>query len=58
MTEHSKEEARKKIDSLQPIHKTNLWGGICTGLKLFKPEDGGGRVPAMMILTDGMPNLG
>lgn len=37
---------------------TNLWGGIQTGLKLFEDCAAGskGGVPALMVLTDGLPN--
>ena len=37
---------------------TNLWAGIQTGLKLFNESGEGshGKMPALMVLTDGMPN--
>ncbi|KAK1996608.1 von Willebrand factor type A domain-containing protein [Colletotrichum falcatum] len=50
--------ADKNINGMRPIDATNLWHGLLEGIKLF--NSGGemhmGRVPAMMVLTDGMPN--
>ncbi|KAI1419229.1 hint-domain-containing protein [Xylaria sp. FL1777] len=56
MTQARKKELSTRIDSIYAEGPTNLWGGITKGLELF--EDGGssGRVPALMVLTDGQPN--
>ena len=53
-----KQEVEKKIDAMCPLDSTNLWHGILEAVKLFKTggEVNSGRVPAIMILTDGEPN--
>ena len=56
MNESNKKKARTNIDSMRPIDQTNLWHGICEGIDLFDVEAEAGRVPAIMILTDGLPN--
>lgn len=44
---------------MKPLTTTNLWAGIINGLELFDPlEADSNRVPALMVLTDGMPNHG
>jgi Mg-chelatase subunit ChlD len=57
MTKKSKDEVDSKIDRMQPEASTNLWAGITAGLELFEPKNPVGRVPALMVLTDGQPNL-
>ena len=58
VTESNKQEILSKIDGMKPSGMTNLWHGILDGLKLFNdPERGSeGRVPALLVLTDGIPN--
>ncbi|KAL2172696.1 hypothetical protein VTG60DRAFT_4142 [Thermothelomyces hinnuleus] len=56
MTAEKKASLVKKINSLQGVSMTNLWSGIRQSLELFD-TDSGGRVPALLILTDGIPNL-
>jgi Mg-chelatase subunit ChlD len=59
MTAENKVETLKKIEAMQPLDMTNLWHGIRDGLNLFKQGDDAGstgRVPALLVLTDGMPN--
>lgn len=56
MTETRKEEARTKLNGMYPTTATNMWHGITAGLKLFGKSGGLGKVPAMMVLTDGEPN--
>ncbi|ODA81596.1 hypothetical protein RJ55_00096 [Drechmeria coniospora] len=56
MTDSSKEKARENIKALQPQDATNLWHGIRDGINLFKEGASASRVPAIMVLTDGMPN--
>lgn len=45
---------------MRPQDMTNLWHGIRDGLNLFSDEEGNprptGRVPALLVLTDGLPN--
>ncbi|KAK3991491.1 hint-domain-containing protein [Cladorrhinum sp. PSN332] len=58
VTKENKQEILSKIDQMKPTGMTNLWHGILDGLKLFNsPEEGSdGRVPALLVLTDGIPN--
>ncbi|CCC09715.1 unnamed protein product [Sordaria macrospora k-hell] len=57
MTALNKKKTERNLGGMQPTSATNLWGGIVEGLKLFGKDNGGsGRVPALMVLTDGMPN--
>ncbi|KAK3303170.1 hint-domain-containing protein [Chaetomium strumarium] len=63
MTAESKAAAVEKIERMKPLDMTNLWHGIRDGLDLFReskskdnPPGSGGRVPALLVLTDGIPN--
>lgn len=56
MAEEKKRVARDNINSMEPKDATNLWHGILTGLKQFEKVNSDGKVPAIMVLTDGMPN--
>lgn len=56
MTNANKDVARKNVTKMQPMDATNLWHGILEGLKVFKGVGSSSKVPAVMILTDGMPN--
>ncbi|KAM0327476.1 hypothetical protein ACHAQA_005764 [Verticillium albo-atrum] len=58
MDAKSKVKTKAKIEELRPLHGTNMWHGITEGIKLFDRHSSSGRVPAMMVLTDGMPNTG
>ena len=58
MTAKNKATTLEKIQSMQPRHNTNLWHGIREGLKMFRGfrSSQTGRVPALFVLTDGLPN--
>ena len=58
MTEENKKKTLENIESMVPNDVTNLWHGILEGINLFKKasDTQTGRVPAVMILTDGLPN--
>ncbi|KAJ4303860.1 hypothetical protein N0V88_001457 [Collariella sp. IMI 366227] len=61
MTEGNKAKALKAIEYMQPLDMTNLWHGIRDGLQLLEEGskshwDSAGRVPALLVLTDGKPN--
>lgn len=59
MSPKNKERATRNIKSMQPIDATNLWGGLKKGIELFGDGNGvhqKGNVPAIFLLTDGMPN--
>jgi hypothetical protein len=52
----AKRDTKKKVNALRPLAATNLWDGIKQGLGLFTEAGLSGNVPALMVLTDGMPN--
>ncbi|KAI0912645.1 hint-domain-containing protein [Ustulina deusta] len=56
MTPARKAQAEARIEGMQPEGATNLWAGITEGLALFENGGSSGRVPALMVLTDGQPN--
>ncbi|KAI1086898.1 hint-domain-containing protein [Rostrohypoxylon terebratum] len=56
MTPINKELSESNIDAMAPDSLTNLWHGLQKGVGLFDGEEDTGRVPAVMILTDGLPN--
>ncbi|KAK0707673.1 hint-domain-containing protein [Lasiosphaeris hirsuta] len=58
MTAANKKLAKRNIDKMYSKDITNLWHGIKEGIKLFETDGKGslGKVPAIMVLTDGMPN--
>lgn len=59
MNPANNEKSAKLLRGLQVDSSTNMWQGVCQGLELFrkgKYETGAHRVPALMLLTDGMPN--
>ncbi|KAI1134649.1 hint-domain-containing protein [Hypoxylon sp. FL0543] len=56
MTIGNKKLTESNIEVMTPESITNLWHGIQKGIGLFDGEEDTGRVPAVMILTDGLPN--
>lgn len=56
MTPKNKKKTHKNIEAMRADSVTNLWHGIREGVNLFDGEQNTGRVPAVMILTDGLPN--
>ncbi|KAI0021743.1 hypothetical protein F4780DRAFT_736416 [Xylariomycetidae sp. FL0641] len=56
MTKSNKKDGMKRINDMEPDSCTNLWHGILKGLELFEGKQDSGRVPALMVLTDGQPN--
>lgn len=56
MTGDCKAKARQNIQALRPQDATNLWHGIRDGISFFDDAGRSARVPAIMVLTDGMPN--
>lgn len=58
MDSANKPTARAHIMNLKTKDCTNLWHGILSGIQVFKDENtlNQGRVPAIMVLTDGQPN--
>ncbi|KAK8112460.1 hypothetical protein PG984_012986 [Apiospora sp. TS-2023a] len=58
MNEENKKQTNKTIRGLRTEFGTNLWHGLEKGLELFNPDRGTGKVPALLLLTDGLPNQG
>lgn len=56
MTAENKKDAHIAIDNMKLEGCTNLWHGLRDGIRLFQDEEHSGRVPAIMVLTDGAPN--
>lgn len=56
MDHYNKKQTDLKIGALATGNATNLWHGIQEGIRLFDGQRDTGRVPAIMVLTDGMPN--
>jgi Mg-chelatase subunit ChlD len=58
MTKLNKSAAWNNIKNIRADGLTNLWQGILQGRSLFDDEQRPGSVPALMLLTDGAPNVG
>ncbi|KAF5684895.1 inter-alpha-trypsin inhibitor heavy chain H3 [Fusarium denticulatum] len=56
MNKENKARSLKNVKSMKPLDATNLWQGLLDGIKLFNTGESSTNVPAIMILTDGMPN--
>lgn len=46
------------VDALHPDGRTNLHGGILRGLMQLRSDDGGPRTRRLVVLTDGIANVG
>ncbi|OBT53949.1 hypothetical protein VE04_05080 [Pseudogymnoascus sp. 24MN13] len=58
MTKSNKTAAWNNIKNIHADGLTNIWQGILQGRSLFDDEPRPGSVPALMLLTDGAPNVG
>ncbi|CAF3487630.1 unnamed protein product [Fusarium graminearum] len=56
MNQDNKTRAIKNVKSMEPRDATNLWQGMLEAIKQFNTDESSPNVPAIMILTDGMPN--
>lgn len=56
MTDANKVTAEKNIKKMKTEAATNLWAGLKKGIRTLNCEENTGRVPAVLVLTDGMPN--
>ncbi|KAF4993593.1 hypothetical protein FGRMN_6311 [Fusarium graminum] len=52
----NKDRAMRNVASMSHHNATNLWQGMLEGIKVFNDGGSSTNVPAIMILTDGMPN--
>ena len=59
MDEAGKARAKTELGGLQTGGQTNLWDGLHTGLEVLRRgcEDGSNRLSAVLLLTDGQPNI-
>lgn len=57
MTPAGKQRAEMELLQLSPLGQTNLWDGLHSGLELLRESMIPGRPTAIMLLTDGQPNV-
>jgi len=58
MTEVGRKQAESALDNLRPRGRTNIWGGVHSGMESIKtPGETKGRRKAILLLTDGQPNV-
>jgi Mg-chelatase subunit ChlD len=57
MTPAGKANAKIKLRQMVSLSQTNLWGGIEMGLNLFKSLNNKSVNSALIVLTDGEPNV-
>ncbi|KAI6661511.1 Von willebrand factor type A domain protein [Oopsacas minuta] len=57
MDKSGKDFAIKKIDDLDPLASTNLWGGLEMGLDVMREESRKEANRSVFLLTDGLPNV-
>lgn len=65
MSEQGKQEALEALEGLRPSGQTNIWGGILAAMEALrsgsqspaKPDARACRVQAVLLLTDGQPNV-
>lgn len=56
MNDANKKTAEGNIDKMSVQGATNLWAGLRKGIECLSNEPRTSRVPAIMLLTDGLPN--
>lgn len=56
MTKENKDSCWEKVQQVRPTDMTNLWHGILDGIQVVKNGGSSSRTPAIMVLTDGLPN--
>jgi Mg-chelatase subunit ChlD len=57
MTEMNQSTTLAKINNIKPGGQTNLWGGIIEAINILDERDDKSRNSAILILTDGVPNI-
>jgi len=57
MNEDGKKTSSEKLKTLRPTNSTNLWDGLHSGMEVLRKGQQEGRLSAVFILTDGMPNV-
>lgn len=57
MTEMNQSTTLAKINNIKPGGQTNIWGGILEAINILDERDDKSRNSAILILTDGSPNI-
>ena len=57
MNEMNKSSSIAKISGIKPRSQTNIWGGYTSALNLLDERDDKSRNSAVLLFTDGSPNL-
>jgi Mg-chelatase subunit ChlD len=59
MDDAGKARAKRELANLYTGGQTNLWDGLHSGLEVLRRgcEDGSNRLSAVLLLTDGQPNI-
>ena len=57
MNKLGKRLANEELDKLISEGQTNLWDGLHEGLKTVRENIVEGRIPSIMLFTDGVPNI-
>eukprot|EP00500_Bicosoecida_sp_ms1_P004821 CAMPEP_0203814586 /NCGR_PEP_ID=MMETSP0115-20131106/5372_1 /ASSEMBLY_ACC=CAM_ASM_000227 /TAXON_ID=33651 /ORGANISM="Bicosoecid sp, Strain ms1" /LENGTH=621 /DNA_ID=CAMNT_0050723467 /DNA_START=34 /DNA_END=1896 /DNA_ORIENTATION=+ len=57
MSSTGKREADRRMKLLKPGGRTNLWDGLETGMEMLRRDARPGRTQAVLLLTDGCPNI-
>jgi len=57
MDAKGKSKAEEELDKLDSDGQTNLWAGLHTGLEILRTSTKKGRLAAVLLLTDGQPNV-
>tara|TARA_B100000902_G_C27321507_1_gene924959 strand:- start:616 stop:2970 length:2355 start_codon:yes stop_codon:yes gene_type:complete len=57
MTEMNQSATLAKINNIKPGGQTNIWGGIIEAINILDARDDKSRNSAILILTDGSPNI-
>jgi len=57
MNEAGKANALRQLATLQPNGRTNLWDGLKSGMDTLRTGRSAGRLSALLLLTDGQPNV-
>lgn len=57
MNEVNKTNAMINIDTIKPRYQTNIWGGIEKAIQILDDRDDKTRNSAILMLTDGSPNI-
>lgn len=56
MNEAGRKKAEQALEKMQPEESTNIWDGLYKGLEVLR-EGAAGRNSAILLLTDGQPNI-